>query len=89
MSLELTNLPSHGVSERFYVTPPRSLEESVQRLQDDTVIEFLRDDAKQQGIPWYLYCRQYGIQGDALDRRIRKYEVQYDLFDAIERENND
>lgn len=68
---------------------PKTLAESFQELNDDTTIEFLKEDARRSGIPWHIYCYRNGILGDAQKRRIRRHEVQYDLYDLLEREKND
>ena len=81
-----TSPPSLGDWQQYYVMPPKTLEESFQELNDSTTIEILKEDARRQGVPWHVYCYRYGVIGDAQKRRIRRHEVQYDLFDEIERE---
>jgi hypothetical protein len=57
--------------------PKPTLEESFNEVNEDAATQFLRADARRQGLPWHEYCRKWGIEGEAAKRRKRRHETTF------------
>lgn len=44
-------------------------------MTEDSGTEFLKQDAKSQGISWNQYCEDHGLVGESDMRKIRAHEV--------------
>lgn len=64
-----------------------NFQEAFDDLHDKSVEEYLRQDAKLQGLTWADYCYKYDIIGGAQQRRIWRHEVAE--YKEIERDTDE
>lgn len=53
----------------------KTVEEAISDINEASAEEFLKEDARREGLPWHVYCYKYGIVGKSQRLRIKRHEA--------------